>query len=80
MTEDEIKEMKEDQKKEKEGFGRWSWFGLIDKLADGDVTKFEAVEKQPVILCFNLLSYWSEKDKKIAQMQEEANRNKTQYK
>jgi len=80
MTPEEIELMKADMKREKDEFGRWNWFALIEKLAGGDVTKFDAVQKQPTILCFNLLSYWQEKEKKIAKMQEEANRNRQQIK
>lgn len=75
MTAEEIKLYKEDMKKEQDGFGRWAWFGLIEKLAQGDVTKFEEVTNQPAILCLNLLSYWQERDKKIEKINKEIERN-----
>ena len=78
MTEEEIRQMKEELKKQGEEFGRWTWFALLEKLAKGDITKFEEVSNQNFILALNLLSYWMEKDKKTAQMQEEYNRKQTQ--
>ena len=53
----------------KRGFGRWSWFQMIDTLAEGDITKFDQVTDLNFILCLNKLSYNKEKaaeDKRIA--------------
>tara|TARA_R110000868_G_scaffold291179_1_gene551572 strand:+ start:208 stop:447 length:240 start_codon:yes stop_codon:yes gene_type:complete len=75
MTEEEIAQMKADLKKESDGFNRWNWFALLEKLSHGDVTKFDEVSNQNFILCLNLLSYWMEKEKRIARMQEEYNRS-----
>ena len=80
MTDEEIRLMKLELKKENDSFGRWSWFAMIEKLANGDVTKFDDVCRQNFISCLNLLSYWLEKEKRIAKMQEEANRTQTQIK
>jgi hypothetical protein len=74
MTEEEIALMKADMKKEQDGFGRWTWLACIDKLAQGDITKFDAVCRQNFIACLNLLSYWLEKEKRIEKMQEQLNR------
>lgn len=73
MTKEEVEKYKDEMRKERENdsFVRWSWFGLIEKLAGGDVTKFETVTKQPAILCLNLLSYWQERDKKIEKINKE---------
>lgn len=35
---------------------------MIERLADGDITKFEEVYKVAYISALNLLSYWHEKD------------------
>lgn len=76
MTDEEIEKTREELRKESEsGFGRWAWFGILEKLADGDITKFDEVSRMNFILCLNLLSYWKERDAKIAKMQEEHNRN-----
>ena len=72
MTDEEIRLMKEELKKEQKQDGVWNWFAVIDKLAGGDITKYEAVEKQNFILCLTTLSYWDFKEKKIAKMQEQA--------
>ena len=74
MTEEEIALMKADMRKEQDGFGRWMWLGCLEKLAQGDITKFDAVSNQNFIACLNLLSYWLEKDKRIAKIQEQLNR------
>lgn len=74
MTEEEIRQMKEELKKQNQEFGRWSWFAVLEKLAKGDVTKFDEVSNMNFILCLNLLSYWMERDKKIARMEEEQRR------
>jgi UV DNA damage repair endonuclease len=63
MTPDEIEKMNQEIEEEKQnGFGRWSWFAMVEKLANGDVTKFESVYKQNFILCLNLLSFWRERE------------------
>lgn len=35
---------------------------MIEKLSNGDITKFDEVTKQNFILSLNLLSYWKERD------------------
>ena len=66
MTEEEIRKSNEDlEKYNTTGFGRWSWFSMIEKLANGDITKFEAVSNTNLILSLNLLLYWKERDKEI---------------
>jgi len=52
----------ETDKFNKTGFGRWSWFAMIERLAGHDITKFDEVCDQNFINCLNLLSYWKEKD------------------
>ena len=42
--------------------GRWKWFSLIERLANGDITKFEEVYKITYISALNTLSYWKERD------------------
>jgi hypothetical protein len=73
MTEEEIKGfLEETEKQKKEGFKRWGWFGVIEKLANGDITKFEEVTNQNFILSLNLLSYWKERDAIEREMIKEA--------
>jgi hypothetical protein len=72
MTDEEIRLMQEELKAQQEESSKWSWMGVIEKLANGDITKFEEVTKMEFILCLNWLSYWKYKDKKVAKMQEEA--------
>jgi hypothetical protein len=45
----------------KRGFGRWSWFAMYEKLANGDITKLNEVGEQNFITAINLLSYWKER-------------------
>tara|TARA_R110001606_G_scaffold169273_1_gene314226 strand:+ start:4358 stop:4615 length:258 start_codon:yes stop_codon:yes gene_type:complete len=41
---------------------RWKWFGMIERLAGGDVTKFNEVYKITYITALNTLSFWHERD------------------
>lgn len=41
---------------------KWRWFSIIERLADGDITRFDEIYKQSYINCLNLLSYWKEKN------------------
>ena len=76
MSEEDIAKMnKEQDEYSKRGFGRWSWFALIEKLAKGDITRFDEVTEQNFIACLNLLSYWKEKDDLQREM-EKINKNK----
>lgn len=80
MTDEEIRLMKEELKKSNEENARWSWFGVIEKLCDGDITKYEEVTKANFILALNWLSYWKHKDSKIKEAQEKAQKEYKQMK
>ena len=63
MTSEEIDKMRrESEEYNKRGFGRWSWYMMIDTLADGDILKHEAVCELNFIACLNKLSFIKEKD------------------
>jgi|GEM_PF-3853130 len=47
----------------------WRWFSLMEKLAQGDITKFDEVSNQNYISCLNLLGYWNDKDKYLRQVE-----------
>lgn len=51
---------------------RWKWFGIIERLANGDITKFEEVYKVSYISALNTLSYWKERDDYQARLQKRA--------
>lgn len=73
MTQQEIDKMNaESEQYNKSGFGRWSWFALIEKLAKGDVTKFDEVTDQNFIMCLNLLSFWKEQASEIKRLEDQA--------
>lgn len=55
----------------KRGFGRWSWFALIEKLANKDITKFDEVCDQNFISCLNLLSFWKERDSEMKRLEDQ---------
>lgn len=62
MTEEEINRMNiESVKYNKQGFGRWSWYLMIDTLAGGDILKHEAVTELNFISCLNKLAFLKEK-------------------
>ena len=41
---------------------RWSWLAMVDRLANGDITKHDEIFERNYIECLNLLSYWHERD------------------
>lgn len=63
MTSEEIdKRRRESEEYNKRGFGRWSWYMMIDTLAGGDILKHEAVCELGFIQCLNKLSFLKEKE------------------
>ena len=56
----EKKKRELEEKQEFEKRRRWNWFGVIYKLAQGDITKFQFVVKENFILCMNTLAYIKE--------------------
>ena len=51
---------------------RWKWVSIVEKLADGDITKFDKVYKVSYISALNTLSYWHERDQYQARLQKRA--------
>lgn len=47
---------------------RWGWLAMVDRLANGDITKHDAIYERNYIECLNLLSYWHERDRYLEQM------------
>ena len=47
---------------------------MVERLAGGDILKMEEVFKTTVFECFNMLSYWKEKEEYIKEL--EKNRKK----
>lgn len=41
----------------------WNWISMVDRLANGDITKHEQIYETNYIECLNLLAFWSYKDK-----------------
>lgn len=77
MTSEEIDKMhKENEQYSKSGFGRWSWFAMIERLAGKDITKFEDVVEQNFITCLNLLSFWKEEAAEMKRMEDINKQNK----
>lgn len=77
MTTEEIDKMnKEKEEYKNRGFGRWSWFALIEKLAKGDITKFDEVCNQNFISCLNILSFWKEQSNEIKRIEDTQKQNK----
>lgn len=77
MTDEEIAKMNyENEQYAKSGFGRWSWFAMIEKLANKDITKFDEVCEQNFITCLNLLSFWKEQQQEIKRIEDTQKQNK----
>ena len=45
-----------------------NWVAMVDRLANGDITKHDQVYKINYIECLNLMGYWHHRDKYIEQM------------
>tara|TARA_R110000803_G_scaffold67477_1_gene129201 strand:- start:1266 stop:1538 length:273 start_codon:yes stop_codon:yes gene_type:complete len=41
---------------------RWKWYSIVERLSNGDITRFSEILEQPYVGCLNLLSYWKERD------------------
>jgi len=44
---------------------------MVDRLANGDITKHDAIYERNYIECLNLLSYWHERDQYHKQIEEQ---------
>ena len=44
---------------------QYRWLSMIDRFANGDITKYEEVEQSPYEALLGILGYWTERDKKI---------------
>ena len=58
---------------------RWKWFSIVERLANGDITKFNEVYKITYITALNTLSYWKERDEyqeRLRKRQEMMNKHK----
>jgi len=75
-TEEEVAYHIEKKEQQESGFQRWSWYAVIEKLANGDITKFKEVNNQNFINCLNLLSYWKEKEAIEERTRKELKQNK----
>lgn len=42
--------------------GGFEWISQFDRLADGDITKFDEISEKPYNLCLNLLLFWMKRD------------------
>lgn len=50
------------------------WISMVDRLADGDITKHDQIYKTNYIQVLTLMSYWNERDKHIEQVNRAAAR------
>lgn len=65
MTPEQIEMMHAEMEIERtQGFGRWSWYSMIYKLAGGDFLKFDEVCDQSFIGALNFLAFEQENDEK----------------
>ncbi len=65
---------KELEDERKNGFAKWNWFGIIDKLAGSDPLKYEAVLDLNFDFMLQCLCFWDLKEKEIRKQQEKQNR------
>jgi len=50
------------------------WISIIDRLADGDITKHKVIYETNYIECLNLMAYWNHRDRYVEQMNKAINR------
>ena len=50
---------------------------MIEQLSLGDITKFDEITDMNLIFCFNLLSYWKEKEDHEKRQQDKLNNKRT---
>lgn len=55
LDEQEIKELEEELEKDKQ-IAKWNWQRIIYNLAQGDITKMDAITNLPAIYIFNILA------------------------
>lgn len=53
---------------------QWSWYALVVKLGNNDITKFDEVYKQNYIGTMNLLSYWKDRDDYLERLKQHNNK------
>jgi hypothetical protein len=59
---------------------KWGFLAMIDRLAQGDITKHEEIYEMNYIYCLNLLGMYHDKDSYVSAMnkrQEIQNRSKS---
>ena len=44
---------------------QFNWLAMVDRLANGDITKHDSIYEQNWISCLNLLAYYKARDKYI---------------
>ena len=45
-----------------------NWVAMVDRLANGDITKYDAIYKLSYTECFSTMAYWYHRDKNIEQI------------
>jgi hypothetical protein len=44
---------------------QYNWISMIDRLAGGDILKYEAVSDLTYLECLNVMGYWKKRDQVI---------------
>ena len=44
------------------------WISIVDRLADGDITKHNEIYKKNYVECLNLMAYWHHRDRYFDQI------------
>ena len=40
-----------------------NWIAMVDRLANGDITKYDAIYKLPYAECLTTMAYWHHRDR-----------------
>jgi len=56
----EYDDEEQEEIRKEEAFKKWSWETILNKFADGDITKYDEILNMPIVFIFNQLSFKKE--------------------
>ena len=47
----------------------YTYLSIVDRFADGDITKYEEIQEREYLECLSILTYWTARDDKLKKEQ-----------